>query len=177
MTTPFLGEIRIMSFNFAPRGWAKCEGQILPISQYARLFELLGKTYGGDGKNNFALPNLQGRAPLHQGNGFTIGQVTGEYRHTLDINELATHTHSMNVSATGPFVDAPGQVPGNNRPSEARAAPAPGTPLQIWGTGPNNLKFSTAAISSTGGGGSHNNQQPYLTVNFCIALQGVPPQP
>ena len=155
---------------------AERAGESLAVSEYPELYQLLGNTYGGD-KDNFALPDLQGRVPLHQGNGFTLGQVTGEYNHTLDMSELAAHSHPMNVAATGPYLGSNGLFPGDNRPSEAKVAPLPGTPIQIWGTGPNNLTFSPTAISPAGGSHSHNNQQPYLTINFCIAVTGLPATP
>jgi microcystin-dependent protein len=175
MTTPFLGEIKIVSFNFAPKGWALANGQLLPINQNQALFSLYGTTYGGDGRVNFALPNVQGRGPIHQGNGFVMGQVGGEYNHTLILGELTTHNHTMNVFATGPFVGSTGRFPGNNQPSGSAAAPAPGTPVNIWGTGAISTQFSPTALSPVGGSQPHVNQQPFLTLNFCVALQGIFP--
>jgi microcystin-dependent protein len=175
MGTPFLGEIKIMSFNFAPKGWAQCNGQLLPINQNQALFSLLGTMYGGNGQTTFALPNLQGQVPMHFGQGFIQGQVTGEYNHTLITSELPAHSHSMNVSTTGPFIGSTGRFPGGNTIAQGAAAPVPATPINIWGTGSPSLAFTPSAISNTGGSQPHANQQPYLTLNFCIALQGVFP--
>jgi microcystin-dependent protein len=175
MTTPFMGEIKIVSFNFAPKGWALANGQLLPINQNQALFSLYGTTYGGDGRVNFALPNIQGKVPMHFGNGFVQGQVGGEYFHTLNISELPQHNHMMNVAATGPITGPSGRIPGNNAPAAALAAPIPGTPVQIWGTGAPNQTFSPTAISFVGGSQPHVNQQPFLTLNFIVALQGIFP--
>jgi microcystin-dependent protein len=184
MSMGFLGEIKIMSFNFPPKGWAFCNGNLLPIAQNQALYGLLGTTYGGDGNTTFALPNLQARVPMHQGNNFTMGQVTGEYGHSLDVNEMPAHYHSMNVFTTGPIRGFTGRVPGiqGNRPAVAEAGPIGSpTPIPIWGTGTNNLAFSPTAIAPAGGSGPtgaavpHDNLQPYLTLNICICLQGVWP--
>src|ERR1700692_2410155 len=110
MSEPFLSEIRIMSFNFAPKGWAFCNGQLLPINQNQALFSLLGTTYGGDGRVNFGLPNLQGRTPIHMGSGHTLGELGGEQAHTLSISEIPTHTHTANATNANAAVP----VPGNN---------------------------------------------------------------
>lgn len=162
MGTPFIGEVKIMAFNFAPKGWAACNGQLLPINQNQALFSLLGTTYGGDGRVNFALPNLQGRVPLHLGNGFTQGQAGGEAAHTLSIGELPTHTHTPGASSAGASVSNP---VGN-----------------LWAdAGKNNYNTATnttmapQAISNVGGSQPHDNMSPYLVLNFCIALQGVFP--
>jgi microcystin-dependent protein len=164
VSDPFLGEIRIVSWSFAPRGWAFCNGQLLPVSQNAPLFTLLGKTYGGDGQTTFSLPNLQGLTPIHMGNGFTIGQQGGEQAHTLTIDEAATHTHSAAGSSTSG--DSP--VPAGNYLGGADNFYAP---LQ------NATTLPSATIASTGGSQPHNNMQPYLVLSFVIALQGIfPPQ-
>jgi microcystin-dependent protein len=162
MSTPFLSEIKIFSFGFAPKGWAMCNGQLLPINQNQALFSLLGTTYGGDGRVNFALPNLQGRTPLSQGNGFTLGQVGGEQAHTLTISEIPTHTHvGIGSNATADQSDPTGalwaQAPSNAYSSNV------------------NTTMNPQTVGSTGGSQAHPNLSPYLTLNFCIALQGIFP--
>ena len=174
-STPFLGELRIMSFNFAPKGWAMANGQTLPINQNQALFSLFGTQFGGNGQTTFNLPNLQGKVPLGTGSGFVIGQVSGEYNHTLNINELAQHNHFMNVSTTGAFVGVTGRFPGGNLPAGALQAPSPGTQVSIWGTGSPSMQFSPTTISPVGGSQPHVNTQPYLTLNICVALQGIFP--
>jgi microcystin-dependent protein len=165
MAEPFLAEIRIMSFGFPPKGWALCNGQLLPINQNQALFSLLGTTYGGDGRVNFGLPNLQARIPIHVGNGHTLGETGGEQAHTLSISELPTHTHTANaanVAATA----------GN--PSNARiVSQSAGGNLYA---GPSNLQtMAPGAVTTVGGSQAHLNMQPFLTLNFCIALQGIFP--
>lgn len=162
MGTPFIAEIRIMSFGFAPRGWALCNGQLLPINQNQALFSLLGTTYGGNGTTNFALPNLQGRTPLHFGNGFSLGQQGGEQTHTLSIGALPTHTHAL--QATG--ANGTGPVATNGVLAGALNTYAPPTGL---------IGLSSSSITSVGGSQAHLNMQPYLTLNFCISLQGIFP--
>lgn len=163
MSTPFLSEIRIFSFNFAPKGWALCNGQLLPINQNQALFSLLGTTYGGDGRVNFALPNLQGKVPIHMGNGQSLGQTGGEQNHTLSQSEMPTHVHGLNASSEAGNVPTPlGSLLGS--PLNATYRPG-GTPAAMDGT----------SISNTGGSQSHPNMQPFLTVNVCIALQGIFP--
>ncbi len=167
MAEPFLSEIRIMSYNFAPRGWALCNGQLLPINQNQALFSLLGTTYGGDGRVNFALPNLQGRVPIHSGNGHTLGERAGEQAHTLTINELPTHTHGLNGSS----VQASTNVPASNTSSWGVSKPN-----QIFNNGGQNLAaMHVASMTSAGGSQAHINMQPYLVLNFSIALQGIFP--
>ena len=164
MSEPFLGEIKIVSFNFAPKGWAFCNGQFMPINQNQALFSLLGTTYGGDGRTTFALPNLQGRTPIHMGNGHVLGERSGEQAHTLLINELPTHTHTAHAqSAAGdgpvPSVDA-----------------VLGSPLNLSYAPPNDLVvLNPGSIGNAGGSQPHDNMQPYLTLSFCIALQGIFP--
>lgn len=165
MAEPFIGEIRIFSFNFAPRGWALCNGQLLPINQNQALFSLLGTTFGGDGRVNFALPEMRGRVPIHVGNGITLGQKAGEELHTLTINEMPTHTHQAKASANGPTVTPP---TGNFWASNTGFAP--------YGSMAD-LSMSSQAISNTGGSQAHENRSPYLTLNMCIALQGIFPSP
>jgi microcystin-dependent protein len=164
MSTPYLSEIKIVSFNFAPKGWALCNGQLLPINQNQALFALLGTTYGGDGRVNFGLPNLQGRIPVHVGNGFTLGERAGETAHTLNISELPAHTHTPVGSSTNPPT-------------------APGAAGNLW-TANNANPFAAssdgsvmnpAGILPTGGSQPHDNMSPYTVLNFVIALQGIFP--
>ncbi len=163
MSDPFLAEIKIVSFNFAPKGWALCNGQLLPINQNQALFSLLGTTYGGDGRVTFALPNLQGRTPLHFGSGVVLGQVAGEENHTLINTELPTHNHAANgVSVNG---DAPAPT-GTLMAAESTAMYAPASNLAA---------LTNGTIGNIGGSQPHSNMQPYLTLNFCIAIQGIFP--
>lgn len=165
MAEPFLSEIRLMSFNFPPRGWALCGGQLLPINQNQSLFSLLGTTYGGNGQVNFALPDFRGRTPIHKGNGHTLGQRDGEQTHTLTIDELPQHTHEVRASSAatgGNALPVDRYLGGGNN---VYHAPESLTPL------------SSGTIAMTGGGQPHNNMQPYLTISFCIALQGIYPSP
>ena len=153
-----------MSFQFAPKGWALCNGQLLPINQNQALFSLLGTTYGGNGQVNFALPNLQGRTPIHVGNGHTLGQNGGEQAHTLSISEVPVHTHAANASAS----------PGNNVVPTGAVL---GSPLNVsYRPADNNLTPMIAGtLANAGGSQAHLNMQPFLTLNFCIALQGIFP--
>jgi microcystin-dependent protein len=165
MGSPYLSEIRVFSFNFAPRSWALCNGQLLPINQNQALFSLLGTTYGGNGTTNFALPNLQGNVPIHSGNGHTLGERGGEQAHTLSLVETPAHAHTLN---------------GANNPADTNT---PGTTSYLGQRAnaynqPNNLTAMAAnEISNTGGSQAHLNMQPYLVLNFCIALQGIFPSP
>lgn len=163
MAEPYLSEVRIFSFSFAPKGWALCNGQILPINQNQALFSLLGTTYGGNGTTTFALPNLQGRVPMHVGNGFTLGQQGGEQAHTLVVNEMPGHTHQAQASTNGPTVTAPTN---NFWASNTGFAPYGST---------GDIAMSPSAISNAGGGQAHENMSPYLTLNICIALVGIFP--
>ncbi|MGQ7945869.1 phage tail protein [Flavobacterium sp. WC2509] len=166
MAEPFLSETRIMSFNFAPKGWALCNGQLLPINQNQALFSLLGTTFGGNGQTNFALPDLRGRTPIHFGNSFTLGQKGGEEAHTLTINEMPIHQHILNNTnqAVSSNIPAAGNSLGNTAPN------------QVYNTsGQNPVAMNSASISNVGGSQAHLNMQPYLTLNFCIALQGIFP--
>lgn len=170
MSNPYIGEIRILPYNFAVRGWAECNGQLLPISENDTLFALIGTTYGGDGVNTFALPDLRGREPIHQGNGggaaYAIGQSAGVPTVTLTTNQLPVHTHR--ASATTQIGDQRGPI-GN-----VWAAAA----VNRYGAGPNDLQFSPNAVATTGGSQPHDNMPPYLALNFQIALFGVfPSQP
>lgn len=166
MAEPFLSEIRIMSFNFAPKGWALCNGQLLPINQNQALFSLLGTTFGGDGRVNFALPDVRGRTPIHVGSGHTLGERGGEQAHTLSIAELPTHTHVLSGTSTKGTSPIP---PGNlMAPTPSQAYHAPDNALSA---------FAPQAVSTTGGSQAHLNMQPFLTLSFCIALQGIFPSP
>jgi microcystin-dependent protein len=160
---PFLSEIRIMSFNFAPKGWTLCNGQLLPINQNQALFSLLGTTYGGDGRVNFALPNLQGRVPIHMGNGHTLGEAAGSTAVTLNIQQLPQHTHVLNASSA----DANNALPGNNLLAKS--------PQQVYGPPGSLVAMQPTSVTTVGGGQAHTNLQPYLVLNFCIALQGIFP--
>jgi microcystin-dependent protein len=167
MGTPFLGEIKIISWNFAPKGWALCNGQFLPINQNQALFSLFGTMYGGDGQTTFALPNLRGRAPIHVGAGFTQGEAGGETAHTLTQSEMPAHTHIPNGSTNVMDLGTPS---GN-----------------VWGSGAQVIYFdqlnnppplvtmAPSAISNVGGSQAHDNMSPFLVLNFIVALLGVFP--
>jgi microcystin-dependent protein len=164
MAEPFLSEIRIMSFVFAPKGWALCNGQLLPINQNQALFSLLGTTFGGDGRVNFALPDNRGRTPIHVGSGHTLGERGGEQAHTLSIAEIPTHVHSAmatNSNGTQP-INAGAYLGAFNNGYRLPAALTSLLP---------------ATIGNTGGSQAHLNMQPFLTLSFCIALQGIFPSP
>jgi microcystin-dependent protein len=168
MAEPFLSEIRLFSFVFAPKGWALCNGQLLPINQNQPLFSLLGTTFGGDGRVNFALPDLRGRVPIHVGNGYIVGQKGGEQAHTLSIPEMPKHTHTLNgVTPSANTVD-----PTNN--FLASAPSAIGTP---YGGFAQPVAMNPSSVGPTGGSQAHLNMQPFLTLNFGIALQGIFPSP
>ena len=170
MADAFVAEIRIFPFNFAPKGWAFCDGQLLPISQNTALFSLLGTTYGGDGKSNFALPNLQGSAPLQQGQGPGLslrdeGETGGEQNATLLDSEMPAHSHGVQASTT------PDQLtPVNNAWASGQKGFG-----NFYASPGNNVQMNPSAMSLTGGSLPHNNMPPYLCLNFCIALQGVFP--
>lgn len=165
MTEPFLAEIRIFSFNFPPRGWAACNGQILPINQNQALFSLLGTTYGGDGRVNFALPDLRGRTPIHEGNSHTLGERSGAISHTLSINELPQHNHTLQANNNS----------ANTNQFSQTTLPARST-RNTYNNSPTGLvNFNTNSGLPVGGSQAHNNMQPYLTLNFGIALQGIFP--
>jgi microcystin-dependent protein len=162
MSTPYLGQISVVAFNFAPKGFALCNGQTLAINQNQALFSLLGTTYGGNGQTTFALPNLQGRVPMHVGNGFVQGQTAGETSHTLIVNELPSHNHPLVGSAATASLAA---SPAGNFPGAPAATVYGASPTTTLGTG----------SSPSGGGQAHDNMPPYLVVNFVIALQGIFP--
>lgn len=168
MAEPFISEIRIMSFNFAPKGWALANGQLLPINQNQALFSLLGTTYGGDGRVNFALPDLRSRAPMHMGNGHTLGERAGSEGVTLNITQMPAHNHTLAAVSTG-SVASNTTVATNDLLSTT-------TPNNIYSA---NLNAATTlnpgTVASVGGSQAHLNMHPYLTLNFCIALQGIFP--
>jgi microcystin-dependent protein len=170
MAEPFLSEIRMMSFAFAPKGWALCNGQLLPINQNQALFSLLGTTFGGDGRVTFALPDLRARTPIHGGPTHALGERGGEPTHTLAIPELPQHTHLLNGSSAG----ASTNVPAGN--VLARGQASNGNPINYYDTSAGNLAAMNAgSLANTGGSQAHENTQPFLTVSFCIALQGIFP--
>jgi microcystin-dependent protein len=161
MSEPFLAEVRIVGFNFAPRGWAFCDGQILPIDQNQSLFSLLDTTYGGDGLTSFALPDLRGRTPIHVGNGHLQGQKGGEESHTLNAVEMPQHGHSARASSS----NATSPLPQGNVLASAN---------NVYGDPTNLTELHPQTVSSVGGQ-SHENMQPFLALNFVIALQGLFP--
>lgn len=172
MADPFVAEIRIYPFNFPPRGWAFCNGQLMPISQNTALFALLGTVYGGDGKSTFALPDLQGNAPMHPGQGpglslHDLGETGGSETVTLLTSEMPAHSHAMNCRPTAAVPPQPSPV-GN---AAARSNSRPFSPTDVSPTG--QMNFTAAGIA--GASFPHNNMMPYLTLNFCIALQGIFP--
>jgi len=163
MPDPYLSEIKLFAFNFPPKGWAFCNGQLLPINQNQALFSLLGTTYGGDGQTNFALPDLRGRAPIHHGSSFNLGQRGGEEAHTITMGEMAAHSHLARASADNPTVTAP--------TNNFWASNTGFTPYGSTG----DVALSPTCISNTGGSQPHENRSPFLVLNFCIALQGIFP--
>lgn len=167
MAEPFLSEIRIMSFVFPPKGWALCNGQLLPINQNQGLFSLLGTTFGGDGRVNFALPDLRGRVPIHVGSGHTLGERGGEQAHTLSIAEIPTHVHTFQATSVGATLPVP---TGNLLATAATTDP-------LYGDANALVAMGAPSIANVGGSQAHLNMQPFLTLSFCIALQGIFPSP
>ena len=163
MSEPFLSEIKIVSFNFPPKGWALCNGQLLPINQNQALFALLGTTYGGNGQTNFALPNLRGQVPIHVGNGHVLGESAGSTSVTVNIQQLPTHTHVLQASSAAATTDD-----GSNnvfaQAGQNLYAPFAGA-----------VAMAAGMVTNTGGSQPHNNMMPYLVLNFIIALQGIFP--
>ncbi|WP_044548501.1 phage tail protein [Mesorhizobium japonicum] len=166
MAEPFLSEIRIMSFGFPPKGWAFCDGQLLPINQNQGLFSLLGTTYGGDGRVTFGLPDLRGRVPNHiGGSGHSLGERGGEQAHTLSIAEIPTHLHTLNGSTTQSTTISP----------DTNTVLSGSTPQNIYAGAAHLVAMAPNAIANVGGSQAHLNMQPFLVLNFCIALQGIFP--
>ena len=169
MSEPFLAEVRIVGFNFAPRGWAFCDGQILPINQNQSLYSLLGTTYGGDGRTSFALPDMRGRVPIHvgssNGGGHLLGQKSGQETVTLSAAEMPNHDHTARGSSTS--ADAP-------IPQSTVLADSAGQPYRDYEAA-TSVDLRSGSIANVGGGQAHNNMQPYLALNFCIALRGLFP--
>jgi microcystin-dependent protein len=167
MAQPYVGEIRMFAGNFAPAGWMFCEGQLLPISENETLFQLIGTTYGGDGESTFALPDLRGRIPIHQGNGFILAETGGAEEITLTVNQIPAHSHPLLASANaGNSLNAQGNL----------TSSSPSILLYIEGTGPDS-PMAASAVSPVGGSQPHTNFQPYLCVDFIISLFGIFPSP
>jgi microcystin-dependent protein len=164
MAQPYVGEVRMFAGNFAPAGWMFCEGQLLPISEYETLFNLIGTTYGGDGQSTFALPDLRGRLPIHQGNGFTLAETGGVESITLTVSQIPSHTHALLAAATN-----------GNQVSPLANVLANSFNVTPYINDVTNGNMNAAAITSTGGSQPHNNFQPYLCVDFIISLFGIFP--
>jgi microcystin-dependent protein len=165
MAEPFLSEIRMMSFGFAPRGWALSNGQLLPINQNQALFSLLGTTFGGDGRVNFALPDMRARTPIHTGNGHTLGERAGEQSHTISTSEMPSHNHFVTAISTANT--------GTNVVNPSGQFLATSTPATLYNSsGANLTPLAANTVTNVGGSQPHQNMQPFLTISFCIALQG-----
>jgi microcystin-dependent protein len=166
MSQPYVGEIRMFAGNFAPAGWMFCEGQLLPIAEYETLYNLIGTTYGGDGQSTFALPDLRGRLPIHQGAGFTLAENGGVEQVTLTVNQIPGHTH--------PFL-ASGNQASSNSPANQVPAITQASTITPYGTDAPQVQLSPSSVGSVGGSQPHDNFQPYLCVDFIISLFGVFP--
>ena len=166
MAEPFLSEIRLFSFNFPPKGWAFCNGQLLPINQNQALFALLGTTYGGNGQTSFALPDYRGRIPIHVGSGHTLGEKGGEQAHTVSLQELPAHTHMVNATSNS----ASTTVPTSNILADIK-------PSELYNPADGSIAMGPSMVTQVGGSQPHLNMQPFLALNFCIALQGIFPSP
>ena len=167
MAEPFLSEIRIMSFVFAPKGWALCNGQLMPINQNQALFSLLGTTFGGDGRVNFALPDQRGRTPIHVGGGHTLGERGGEQAHTISIAELPTHVHVANAA----------NIPATTSNPSSSVMLSQSAQSNLYSAPTNLVAMAPDTLGNVGGSQAHLNMQPFLVLNFCIALQGIFPSP
>ncbi len=166
MAQPYVGEIRMFAGNFAPAGWEFCAGQLLPISEYETLFQLIGTTYGGDGQSTFAMPSMQSRIPVHQGNGYILAEAAGVESVTLTVNQMPAHSH--------PFL---GCAANGNQASPSNALLANSTVITPYAVETANAAMATNAVTSVGGSQPHDNMQPYLCVNFIISLYGIFPSP
>ncbi len=167
MSEPYIGEVRMVAFNYAPRGWALCNGQSMPISQNPALYDLIGTTYGGDGQSSFALPNLQSRVPMHQGNGHALGEMDGAEQVTLAVAELPSHLHLPQADIfNGNASDPAGNIWASSEASKQ----------YLVGVAPN-VSMNPSAMAPTGGGRPHDNMLPFLAFNFVIALEGIYPTP
>lgn len=178
MSTPFLAEIKIISWNFPPKGWAFCNGQFLPINQNQALFSLLGTTYGGNGQTTFALPDFRGRGPIHWGAGFTLGEKAGQEFHTVTTSEMPAHNHFLSASAQAIGATAANTIPAANKVLAPAIAALQGGATQnvnIYGSGAPNTALNPASTTNAGGSQPHENRQPYTVLNFIIALQGIFP--
>jgi microcystin-dependent protein len=166
MAQPYVGEIRMFAGNFNPAGWMFCDGALLPISENETLFQLLGTTYGGDGETNFALPDLRGRIPIHQGNGFILAETGGVETVTLTVNQIASHSHPMLASSNTATQTTP-----------ATTVLATPTVIDLYRVSQANSPMAPQAVSTVGGSQPHNNLQPYLCINYIISLFGLFPSP
>jgi len=174
MSDAFLGEIKIISFNFPPKGWAFCNGQLLPINQNQALFSILGTTYGGNGQTTYALPNLQTRSPIHVGNGFTLGQAGGETAHTVTVSEMPAHTHAVVAANVAATTNTPDNAKVFAQSAGSGGSPVAPFPANMYNTAANNT-LAPASVTNIGGSQPHNNQSPYLVLNFIICLVGLFP--
>lgn len=172
MAQPYVGEIRIFAGNFAPAGWMFCAGQLLPISEYETLFQLVGTTYGGDGQSTFALPNMQGRLPVHMGSGYTIAETGGVETVTLTSNQIPSHSHSLGGKA--PTASAP---TGNATHTTPAGNVFAGGAIKAYANVTPSLSLNPAVLNSTGGSQPHENMMPYLCVSYIISLFGIFPSP
>ncbi len=163
MSEPFIGEIRMMAFNFPPKNWALCNGQSLPINENQALFSLLGTTYGGNGQTTFGLPDFRSRTPIHVGSGFVQGQVGGSESHTLISSQMPSHTHTLNASSSA----SAAAIPTNNSFANGTA--------KLYAAQNNGAVLQASTVGNVGGSQPHNNMQPYSVISFCIALTGIFP--
>lgn len=166
MAQPYVGEVRLFGGNFAPAGWMFCDGQLVPISEYETLFNLIGTTYGGDGEATFAMPDLRGRVPLHQGNGFIMGETGGAEQVTVTVTQLPAHTHGLLASRASGTLDSP-----------VGAVPAVAPQLRPYTESTPNTALAPGSLAGAGGSQPHENMQPYLGVSFIISAFGIYPSP
>jgi microcystin-dependent protein len=176
MSTPFMGQIEIFAFGFAPKGWAQCNGQLLPINQNQALFALLGTQFGGDGRVNFALPDMRGRIPISRGQNL-IGQPGGEEFHTLSLSEMPAHNHRVNVDSSAGATSKAATTSTVLGQSSGTSSTGQQLAINAYGTGGPATALDSRAISNVGGSLPHENRQPFLALNFCMALQGIFPSP